>query len=453
MQVIPTSSLSKINQSSVIDEINKNDSESDNCLENTEIPSMQGLSESILENPEFQDVLVQNINRMLESPDQNIRPQQNQNEIASEQTDQADRSYQHDIGTAVENIIKVAEQDPLFDTWFNELFNKTPKDNRKRKHSSVPTEKITEELISPACIPMRQPSSKSSKRYKPSKKTLSKRGVKDNQPEKAKERQDIPATVSEVFGVDTKSSMQTAQSQQFDPTVSTSKNEENLETLVRNSTINANQLSLEAEPILQSYASELKDEITEDVEPNYIETPKIAARLSVVKVTSMPFPARRSLIRAIDFNNEFPVKTENEQIDIYDTQETPSETLGMNCTIPSSTLPNLNYYSDTEIKPSTDTELNDTILKQEFSDISGLTHNINDGTVVMKLSTPYALNLPKFDRKPLSEHNSPIATSEATSQQQAKKSRRSAPVPLLTIVHGKTKLPIKPRAKEAKTQR
>lgn len=111
-KVIPTYSLSTFNQSSVINEINNNDSEIDYCFENTEMPALQVISDSMLENPEFQEVLVQNINRLLQSPD--VFGQQNQ--IGS-------TADMHEIDTIVENI-GVTEQDPQYDSLLNELFFK-----------------------------------------------------------------------------------------------------------------------------------------------------------------------------------------------------------------------------------------------------------------------------------------------------------------------------------------
>lgn len=260
--MIPASSLSVINQS-VCDIINI-ESESD-ALEISEIPTMQVLSDSILENSEFQDSLVQNISRILQLPDQYIESQKNQDESAM----QADKC------------------------------------NRKQIYSSTP---IKSDNVNLECIsikqrlrPRKQPvdepkptlpfASNSSKRRKTTNKTSSDRDFhsidfKSTRP--SEKHFDIPATGSEAFVCDANMGMQTVQSLLFDPTRSTSTGDclaVDSTNVVLNNTVDANQLEpgsvinfdeciIKKRQILPSNASDINGELTEVDKNNYIDMPK-----------------------------------------------------------------------------------------------------------------------------------------------------------------------------------
>lgn len=436
-KVIPTYSLSTFNQSSVINEINNNDSEIDYCLENTEMPALQVISDSMLENPEFQEVLVQNINRLLQSPD--VFGQQNQ--IGS-------TADMHEIDTIVENI-GVTEQDPQYDSLLNELFLNSPKDNRKQiLHSSTPTEankstesdsiSIKQRLRKPKQPAVKQSKptrtlskkNKSSKLSKTTKKSVRNRDLYNiiGQPKKATEKHfDVPATVSDVF-VDTNNCMKTVQSQLFDITLSTSTGNyfvvdtangsckilESLQSVVLNngvntfhqllepgSFINLNECDVNKQTVQQSCAAEVVDEATEAAKDEHIGTPKVSAQL---RNLNMPFPGS-SLNRVLDFKDEFPDK-------IY--AVSLQQTFGMNCKISKRSIPSLDDYSDPEAEPSTATQLNEAIMSQESQEIIDLTRD-NKGTVVLEISTP-----DRQTRQRKSKHSA-----IATNRKQAKKSNRT----------------------------
>lgn len=237
---IPMCSLSTIKKaSSVSKETSNDESESDNRSEAqyTEVPTIQVLSETILENSEFQNVLVQNINRMLRSPDQPLGSQQNQNASSSNApAAQADRSYQEQIDTAVDNIMKVTEENPLFDSLINEFFYNKPDtgNNRKPNASTSTPQKCDEDNGSNIPIKQRLRQRKSTvdqtldqtnnDKFSVSSKCIRKRDsnksvtVLSNEtickPEKALKKQvDIPAPVPQVFLVDPSNGTITAQTQ------------------------------------------------------------------------------------------------------------------------------------------------------------------------------------------------------------------------------------------------
>lgn len=230
--VVPICSLSTIKKPL---SVRNDESESDNRSEEqfTEVPTIQELSETILENSEFQNVLVQNINRIIESPDQIIGSQANQNASSSNTI-----VVQEQIETAVSNIIKITEQDPLFDSLINDLFyNKPDAGNNRKPNASTSTPQKSEENDA-SNIPIKQRlrqrksaivgqanNNKSSEKSK----TTRKRDINKNvtvlsnqtiyKPEKATKKQDdIPAPpVSQVFVVDPISGTITAQPQVLEP--------------------------------------------------------------------------------------------------------------------------------------------------------------------------------------------------------------------------------------------
>lgn len=313
-----------------------------------------------------------------------MEPLQNQNESASVMQDApTDVSNQHNIDTVGDNIIRVrVTDDPQFDSFYNELLLKN---NRKQKDSSTPaksygktsTESISQNCCTPIKQRLRQPKRPAVDQSKPTGKKSYKRkktseksrnlGLNyiDCQPKKAHEAHcNIPNKVSELF-VNTNNGMQTVQSQLLNPSRSTSTGNFFLvdrtcgesyqlswQPVVLLNDLNANQQSAEPSsfinldehninmrPILQSCASVAKDDVTEFVKNEYIETPRASSALSYSNMTVLQFPGS-SLNRVLDFEDELPGKTEADCLQQFDTaRETPSNTFDIN---PKPTLPNLN---------------------------------------------------------------------------------------------------------------